>query len=246
MTCSGLTLGPLITAPMWLPTVLRCGHCVSRDLADCSQMWGWLCFAVLLFEDVYLSRRLPYIWSFCRNNFFLGLLYYYWSSFPTCQLVVSSMVFLILKEPWDITLCIYWRCIISGSQRVKSYLGSCGQKYHCEGEGVNMFPWLELLSAFCASRRIALLLGFCVSNINHFTVFKGLKYFPEKGIRHTLTFQLVHNSDDLCSKWGGKNFTEGNIFSLIQKSEVFLWKMLCLYEGDMHHCALSPEAVSQV
>lgn len=78
--------------------------------------------------------------------------------------------------------------------------------------GVNMFSWLELLNAFCVSRRIALLLGLCVSNINHFTVFKGLKYFPEKGIRHTLTFQLVNNSDDLCSKWGGKILLRATFF----------------------------------
>lgn len=85
-----------------------------------------------------------------------------------------------------------------------------------------------------------------MSNINHFTVFKGLKYFPEKGIRHTLTFQLVHNSDDLCSKWGGKILLRATFFLYYKRVKCFCEKCCVCVRETCFVYALFLEAVSQV
>lgn len=88
-------------------------------------------------------------------------------------------------------------------------------------EGVLLLSGLELLNAFCVSRRITLLWGFCVSNINHFTVFKSLEYFPEKGSDILWLFQLVHSSDDLCSEWDGKISLRATFFLYDKRVKYF-------------------------
>lgn len=158
---------------------------VCRPLLSWSLSWWqrtrWLCSEVLLFQNLYLNRRLAYIWFIWGNNCFLGLLDIYWYCLLNHQLLVSFNMFKIHKKPWNIFLFMFQRFIISWSQIiVLPWLLLTEIPLLVRGVKCS-FSWLELLNTFRVSRRIALLLGFCMSNINHFTVFKGLTYFPEKG-----------------------------------------------------------------